>query len=71
MAAETATIADLLRLHFDDFERHQGQSLPHPGDGRETSLAELESHLELVERYQAAQRFFAIVAASDAPARLD
>ena len=69
--AEAATIADFLRVHFNDFELRQGQSLLHSGDGRETTVADVESHLELVERYRAAQRFFAAVAVSGAPARLD
>ena len=68
---EAASIADFLRAHFDGFERRQGQNILQPADGVETTMADVRSHLELVDRYLAAQRFFATVAASGAPARLD
>lgn len=69
--AEALAIADFLRLHFDGFERRQGQDLLQPGDGRETTMGEVEYHLKLLERYQAAERFFAAVAASDEPATVE
>lgn len=43
-------------------------SILQPSDGRETTVTEIESHLKLGARYQAALRFFAAVAASDTPA---
>lgn len=67
---QARAIVDLLRLHLNGFEQRQGTSLLQRHDGRESTLTELELHLKLVERYRAAERFFAAVAASDIPAIL-